>query len=83
MNLPNGCALYISYIFALLSWICGKRFKLPFWGFTPMEGYKVRKVIILSVTIFYIIPNYFAFRLRVPITIPSRGPRRGWDIRQW
>jgi hypothetical protein len=39
--IPIWISHLISRCFALLSLILGKKFVLPFWGFTIMETYKV------------------------------------------
>jgi hypothetical protein len=41
--IPVWISHFISRCFALMSIVFGKRFILPFWGFTVMETYKVHR----------------------------------------
>ena len=41
-HVPQFVTSFISLIFHGLSIIIGPKFRLPFWGFTFMESYKVR-----------------------------------------
>ncbi len=40
-QLPIWLFIFIGHVFAVLSLVFGKRFRLPFWGYTLMEALKV------------------------------------------
>ena len=41
MQIPKPIAVVYSSLFSFLSLLVGKQFRMPIWGFTPMELKKV------------------------------------------
>ena len=60
IGIPLPLLCFASLIFHCLSLIMGPKFKMPYWGFTIMEAYKVENIAYLKpfVNLFH---NFFFF----------------------
>ena len=58
-HMPPKLTITTSLIFCCLSKILGKKYRLPFWGFTYMESYKVIAIISLKFS-----TNCYTIRVR-------------------
>ena len=45
MKIPESVAAYYASVLSLVAMCLGKHFRMPIWGFTPMESKKVFKIL--------------------------------------